>query len=113
MAWKKRGQIHGINVATKNVKLLGIWIGKDLMELPKINLTERIQKLESILNNWRQRNLTIKGKIIILKCFAVPLITYPATFLPISKETIKQIDSILFNFIWPTSKHYVKKTTYS
>ena len=76
----------------------------------KTNFEERISKLKNLLNIWAQRNLTIKGKITILKAKALPLITYISTFIYVPKHIIKSIDKILYDFIWK-NKHHVKKTT--
>ena len=52
----------------------------------KINFDERIEKLNTLLNIWSQRNLTIKGRITILKAKALPLVTY------VSKKNDKPVD---------------------
>ena len=75
-----------------------------------INFEERIDKLNILLNMWSQRNLTIKGKITILKTKAIPLILYPSTFLYVPKHIITTVDKIMYNFVWK-NKHHVKKTT--
>ena len=74
----------------------------------KTNFEERISKLKN-LNIWAQRNLTLKGKITILKAKALPLITYISTFIYVPKHIIKSIDKILYNFIWKNMHHVKKK----
>ena len=75
-----------------------------------INFEERIDKLNILLNMWSQRNLTIKGKFMILKTKALPLILYPSTFLYVPKHIITTVDKIMYNFVLK-NKHHVKKTT--
>ena len=93
------------------MKVLGIWISKNFEEMIKTNFEERISKLKNLLNIWAQRNLTLKGKITILKAKALHLITYISTFIYVPKHIIKSIDKILYDFIWK-NKHHVKKTTF-
>ena len=52
----------------------------------KSNFEERISELKNLLNIWEQRNLTLKGKITILKAKALPLITYISTFIYVRKH---------------------------
>ena len=61
------GKICNITITSKPIKVLGIWLSKDADEVLKLNFEERIDKLNILLNAWKQRNLTIKGKITILK----------------------------------------------
>ena len=92
------------------INVLGIWISKNFEEMIKTKFEERTSKLKNLLNIWAQRNLTIKGKITILKAKALPLITitYISTFIYVPKHIIKSIDKILYDFIWK-NKHNVKK----
>ncbi len=41
------------------------------------------QKIETLLNIWKQQELTLFGKVIILKQLAVPKILFSASVLPI------------------------------
>ena len=104
------GKICNIKITNRPVKVLGIWISKDFDEMLKINFDERIEKLNTLLNIWSQRNLTIKGRITILKAKALPLVTYVSTCLYVPKHIIDTIDKVLYNFVWK-KKHHVKRTT--
>ena len=57
----------------------------------KINFDERIEKLNNLFNIWSQRNLTIKGRITILKAKALPLVTYMSTCLYVPKHIIDKL----------------------
>jgi len=104
------GKVCNITLTNTPVKVLGIWICKNHDQMLDINYTERLGKLKTILNMWSQRQLTIKGKILLLKAKAIPLITYVCNFLHVTTDTIKQIETMLYNFVW-NNKHHVKKTT--
>ena len=49
---------------------------------------------------WKWRGLSLLGRIQIVKTFAVPKLIYRASVLPISKEQIKETNSIIYGFIW-------------
>ena len=93
------------------IKVIGIWVGKDKEVLYDKNITAKIEKLKKLLNMWQSRNLTIKGKITILKTLAMPQLLYPFTSLHVNQKDIDAVDKLFYEFIWPKGKHHVKKTT--
>ena len=52
------------------------------------------------LTFWKWRYLTIIGKIQILKTFIIPKLTYRASIIHCSKDTLKQCNKILYDFVW-------------
>lgn len=104
------GTINGITIEQSPVKVLGIWICKNYDLMMKTNFDERINKLKSLLNMWSQRQLSIKGKIQIIKVKALPLLLYTCTFLHVPPNILKEIENMLYNFVW-NKKHHVKKST--
>ena len=51
------------------IKILGIYIGYNKMESLNKIFEEKIRVLKTKLNMWKRRNLTLTGKILILKTF--------------------------------------------
>ena len=51
---------------------------------------------------WRHRKLTLmRGKIVVIKSYALPKLVYPLTSLPNPpKETIKHIEKLMYDFVW-------------
>lgn len=107
----RTGKCSNINFTSNPVKVLGIWVCKNPNELINININERFHKFKILLNMWKSRNLSLKGKITILSSQALPLLLFATTFLFISNERIAEIEGIMYNFIWPKGKHHVKKRT--
>ena len=58
---------------------------------------------------WKTRNLSIKGKITLLRSQALPLILFPCTVLFVPDEIEKEVSTIFYDFIWPNQKFHVKK----
>ena len=57
--------------------------------------------MTTLLDKWKLRNLTLRGKITVIKMLAFPLILYPLTTLCDPNENcIKTITKKLFNFLW-------------
>ena len=100
---------RGIKFVKGPVKVLGIWVGKNQEEVICKNFENKMQKLKNLINMWKSRNLSIKGKITLLRTQAMPLILYPCTVLQVPKEKLEEIDQLFYDFIWQNCKHHVKK----
>ena len=57
------------------------------------------------------KNLTLAGKIIIIKTFALSKFTYLASDIHIPDNIIQQIDKIIFSFLWNKGNGIVKKSS--
>ena len=51
-------------------------------------------------NSWKRRNLTLFGKIAIIKSLIVPKVLYPAHFLLLPEGCIKRLENLMYSFIW-------------
>ena len=60
----------------------------------------KIDKVECILNSWRKRDLSLLGKVQLIKTFALSQFVLPATLLVVPPNVIKRIESMLYNFLW-------------
>ena len=93
----------GINVPIKTipkVKICGLWFCNNKLEEYKLNISDKILKLESMLKSWRSRNLTYEGKSLIIKTFGLSQLIYVLQVYNIKDECIKRIESSMFGFIW-------------
>ena len=53
-----------------------------------------------ILRQWRKHKLSLFGKITIIKTFALPQFVLPASLLVVPPNTVKQIDTLFYQFLW-------------
>ena len=70
------GTIHGVNFKTTPVKFLGIYVGNDPEKCKEKNWDEKIKKIQTTLLLRKRRDLTIFGKITIIKSLVLPIITF-------------------------------------
>ena len=84
----------------KYIRYLGIFVGYDYNYSYNKNWTAKIEKLKVILNSWSNRDLSLFGKIQVIKSLALSQILLSATLLPIPKNVIENVNTLLFNFIW-------------
>jgi hypothetical protein len=52
---------------TDYVKCLGIYFGHNKAECKKLNIEKQLLKSEKIMDSWKKRNITMIGKIMIVK----------------------------------------------
>ena len=93
------------------VKSLGIYYSRNKYVSLEMNWSnERIFKIKQILNLWKQRNLTLKGKIIILKSLIMSKVLYTSQVLSCPKEIVKELDTLFFDFLWGGKPAKVKRS---
>ena len=93
------------------IHILGLSICNTEAENIKYNFEPRLKKISTIFNIWRQRNLSLKGKITIINSLAASLLIYPCSTLLTPQVIIKEIDKIFFNFLWNGNTNKIAKNT--
>ena len=63
-----------------------------------------------MLSTWSARRLTLLGRIAILKSLAVSQIVYVLSSLPTPQGVIKEINSLLYDFLWDGKSDKIKRT---
>ena len=92
------------------VKLLGVLISTDLNEMIEINYKPILSKIKNTINMWKMRNLTINGKVTIVKTLLVSKLVYLLSVLPTPNISIfEQINSLIFKYIWNEGPHRIAK----
>ena len=83
------------------VKSLGIYFSKNKSLSMNMNWSqERFIKIRQLLNSWKRRNLTFKGKVLILKSLVISKLIYTAQVLSCPMEWIKAYGKLFYNFVW-------------
>ena len=92
--------IGGIKKVDK-VKILGITFSntKSAGQIED-NWQERIDKIIRLCGSWSRRNLSIFGKVLILKTFGVSQLTYLMQSLTLPESVLNRLTQIFYRFIW-------------
>ena len=93
------------------VNALGICFTTDQSISYSKNLESRLLSLEKCLNVWSSRDLTLYGKINIVKSLALSKLTFIASVLLIPDDLIKSVNKQIVDFIWSQKNPKIKKTT--
>ena len=96
--------IKCIDLTKEAIKILEVFFSYDKNLQLQNKFRKTILNIERILKNWRRRNLTLEGKIIMFKTLALSKIT----FLPQIIFTLQQIQKY---FLWNSSSPKVKHET--
>ena len=92
------------------IKALGNFFSYDENKTNELKFAEKIRNLEKTLNSWKRRKLTLYGKINIVKTLGLSKLINNASVLVIPEHFIKQIEKIIFDFIWDGKPAKIKKS---
>ena len=81
------------------MKILGIYFTYNSRLKHELNFDAILKSLKKTLSGWQWRNLTVFGKIQIIKTFAMPKLMFRASVLNPDKDFLKKINSVMFNFL--------------
>ena len=68
----------------------------------------KIQKLQTHLDMWSSRSLTLFGKVLIIKSLGLSQILYSVSNTNVPKDTITTVKGKLFSFLWNKKKDKIK-----
>ena len=66
--------------------------------------------METKLNVWLSRDLTLMGRTLLVKALGISKIVYSASMLCVPEEVIKRVQEKLFSFLWQNKKDKIKRT---
>ena len=92
-----------------SIKVLGVHYSYNKNIFQSKNFTSVIKKIETVLQIWKARSLSLSGKIVIFKTLAISKIVYISHMASIPDEILTHLESIHKDFIWngknPKIKH--------
>ena len=106
-----RDSVSEIKWSDEPVKSLGMYFGKDKKRVEDLNWKPKLVKLERILNRWKVRNLSYYDKITIIKTVGISQMLYNASCIQVPICVIKEVNKMLFKFLWGLVKEKVRRRT--
>ena len=91
------------------VKILGIFFSYDNKASDHYNFNLKIQELQTHLDMWSSRSLTLFGKVLIIKSLGLSQILYSASNTNVPKDIIATVKRNLFSFLWNKKKDKIKR----
>ena len=72
---------------------------------------KRVEKLTNRLEAWKQRSLSLKGKILIVNTIALSGLVFVGTIYHLPPAIEKQVNRAIFQFIWAGKNELVSRKT--
>ena len=98
------GKIYQITTVPE-VKINGILFQQNVANVVQANVDSVLKKVDRILRGWSARHLSVLGKILIVKTFAISQVIYLLQSMVLTDSHFKKINQLLFKFIW--NRHYL------
>lgn len=92
-------------------KSLGITFHLNLKSMFDLNYKVKLKQIEQTLNCWRARNLSLLGKICVIKTLLLPQLLYQFSVLSIRipNSFFDTLNKLFFKFIWNGGNDRVKR----
>ena len=91
------------------IKFLGTYLSHDTAANNSNNFYIKIRKMETKLNIWRSRDLTLFGRTMLAKSLGLSQLIYAASMLSVPETVIQQTQSKLFAFLWMNKRDKIKR----
>ena len=103
LAVKYANKTFNIETVDK-LKICGLFYCNDQDEEYELNVTNKIRNLTYKIKKWIPRNLTMEGKILIVKTFGLSQLIYNMQSVRFRPLDIISAEREIFKFIWSTSE---------
>ena len=80
------------------------------MKLSKKKFEQKLLSMKNLLSLWELRNLTLYGRITILKSIALSKLVYNTSVLAFPREFVSSVQTTISQFVW-NNKPRMKHTT--
>ena len=112
----KETGISGVQLfgnVVEEVKILGIYFTRNLKRKEDLNYKEILSKIKRLVGWWKQRDLTIMGKVQLLKTYVLSKFNYVSSLITVPKSILEEVERISFDFIWSGKERIKSKITIS
>ena len=90
---------------------LGIFFSYDSDSVVTKNVMDRAKEFKRVLDMWLQRDLSLIGKITILKSLAFSKVIYQCGILATTPKFVELLNDISYKFLWNNKPDKIKRNT--
>ena len=102
--------VFGIKPTREPVKMLGVFVGYDVKKCYDYNVQPRLTELKDKLDIWKNRDLTLRGKTLLVKSLGISQMTYLMSVNCVSDDILSDIQKILYKFLWNGKPDKIKRS---
>ena len=90
-----------LNWTEKDINVLGIEVSNDINTCTEANYQKVISKAKATMKCWKDRSLSLIGKVLLINSLISSLFVYPMSVLPcMSDKNINEMEKVFEEFIW-------------
>ena len=101
-----------IDLCNEAIKVLDTFFSYNNRIKEEYNVLKIISNVQSVLNFWQYRNITLEGQIVLFKSLAISKIIFQALTAPTPINVIKALETIQTSFLWSNSNTKIKHKTF-
>ena len=98
-------QNHKISTVNK-IKICGLYYCREQEEEYKLNVKDKIEKVEIQIKKWSRNHLTMEGKILIVKTFGLSQVIYNMQVHEFKEKEIVYLERLVFGFLWGNAENF-------
>ena len=99
------------SLTKSSIKILGICFSYDKALVEKDNFYKLSLDYRTLLNIWKQRRLSVAGKIQVFKSLVASKPVYLPTMIPVPQNFCDILKALHKDFIWSGKKPKIKHST--
>jgi hypothetical protein len=92
--------VKSTDLTQQTIRILGIHFSYNINLRDELNFTNTVKKIESLLNVWCQRGLTLEGKITIFKTLAISQVVYIEYLSSVPVFVVKELNKNQNHFLF-------------
>ena len=95
----------------KELQILGVTFENDLCKIVEA-YNEKIKDIEREIEKWKHRNISIQGKVTVIKSLLLSKVSYLFLSLPNPpREVISRLTKVLHKYLWNGKSEKINRTT--
>ena len=91
------------------IKILGVVFCLDTETRERLNYKEILSKIKTTLTWWKQRDLTLMGKVQLIKTFVISKLIYVSSLTPVPSWVFEELNKLIFDFFYGMGKIRLKE----
>ena len=107
----RKDKILNLQMTDEPVYALGTHFSYDDNLSDQRNFFDKLSKLQKTLNFWSQRDISVYGRINIVKTLALSKVIFICSSMETPPRFAEEVNRIIFDFVWNHKPAKIKKST--
>lgn len=107
----RKDTLLNLKISEDTIYALGVHFSYDEQLAAKRNFFDKLDPLRKVLNIWSSRDISIYGRINIVKTIALSKLTFVCSVLRTPDMFTTEVNKLIFDYVWKYKNPKVKKST--